>query len=292
VLVTGWFSTEDGEITAGDMLARDTVCAWLAEAGVPYDVAMASGFRAPHHVAAGDADPERYSDVLFVCGPVESDKVARLLRRFAGCRRIAVGTSMPGDGRRHFDAILARDGMGESRPDLSLGAPAGTRPVVAVTLAHPQPEYGARQRHDDADRLIRDVLSRSPVAPLPVDTRLAVDDELICSEADQLQSVLSRVDAVLTTRLHGLVLALRGGVPPVALDPIAGGAKVAGQAEALGWTAVGTIGDADADAERLAAQLDWCLSAAGRAAAAACARHGARSLSRTRTELLELLGRS
>jgi hypothetical protein len=288
VLVTGWFSTEDGEITAGDMLARDTVCAWLAEAGVPHDVAMASGFREPHQLAAARADPERYSHVLFVCGPAESDKIERLLSPFAGCRRIAVGISVPTGGGALFDDVLARDGLGPPRPDLSLAAPAASRPVVAVTLAHPQPEYGARQRHAEADALLRELLRRTPAAPLPVDTRLAVDDELLCSDADQLQAVLSRVDAVLTTRLHGLVLALRAGVPAVALDPIEGGAKVAAQAAALGWPAVSTIGDAGL--ERLEGQLGWCLSAEGRSAAAAGARRGARELANTRAELLELLG--
>ena len=39
----------------------------------------------------------------------------------------------------------------------------------------------------------------------------------------------------MTTRLHGLVLALKNGVPAVAIDTVAGGAKVARQADALGW---------------------------------------------------------
>ena len=47
--------------------------------------------------------------------------------------------------------------------------------------------------------------------------------------------MIARVDVVVTTRLHGLVLALKNGVPAVAVDPIRGGAKVCRQAEALGW---------------------------------------------------------
>ena len=34
------------------------------------------------------------------------------------------------------------------------------------------------------------------------------------------------MDAVVTTRLHGTVLAIKNGVPPVVIDPIAGGRKV------------------------------------------------------------------
>ena len=51
VLLTGWFSFEDAEVTAGDLLARDTVAAWLREAGIPCDAAVASTFRQP-----GEAD--------------------------------------------------------------------------------------------------------------------------------------------------------------------------------------------------------------------------------------------
>ena len=70
VLVTGWFSWSDEAVTAGDLLARDVACRWLREAGRAHDVANAPEF--------GDGvdwrvvDPVRYSDVIFVCGPVEA----------------------------------------------------------------------------------------------------------------------------------------------------------------------------------------------------------------------------
>jgi polysaccharide pyruvyl transferase WcaK-like protein len=47
--------------------------------------------------------------------------------------------------------------------------------------------------------------------------------------------VIARADVVVTTRLHGLVLALKQGVPVLAVDPVAGGARVATQAAAWGW---------------------------------------------------------
>lgn len=286
VLVTGWFSIEDGEITAGDMLACATVCEWLTSARVPHDVAVISAFRDGRQVGADEVEPARYSHVLFVCGPVASRKVARLLDRFAHCRRIAVGVSMTEHGGS-FDELLARDGDGAARPDLSLGAPHEAIAVVGLTLSHPQPEYGERGRHDDAHRLVRDLMRQAPVAPLALDTRLDAHDELHCSTADRFASVIARVDAVVTTRLHGLVLALRAGVPALALDPIAGGAKVAAQAGALGWSAARTVDEADVAG--LVALLDWCLTPEARAAAAACARNGGRELTRTHDELLELL---
>lgn len=46
-----------------------------------------------------------------------------------------------------------------------------------------------------------------------------------------------RMDAVVTTRLHGMVFALKN-VPALAVDPIRGGAKILRQAEAIGWPVV------------------------------------------------------
>ena len=70
----------------------------------------------------------------------------------------------------------------------------------------------------------------------------------------QLLSALERLDAVVTDRLHGLVLSLRVGVPPIAVDPVAGGAKVTAQARACDWPAL-------LSAERLdGASLDHWLA--------------------------------
>jgi Polysaccharide pyruvyl transferase len=289
VLVTGWFSTERGEITAGDLLSGRSVAAWLAGAGVPHDVAMAAGFRGAGDVDAAAVDPRRYTHVVFVCGPVASAQVERLLRPFAHCRRIAVGVSLTGEADGLFDDALPRDddAGGARRPDLSLAGRPGATPVVGVILAHPQPEYGARQRHDEADRRVRALVRRAGVAPLPLDTRLDAEDELGCATAERFESLIARTDAVVTTRLHGLVLALRAGVPAVALDPIAGGAKVTRQAAALGWPAA-------ADAERASdAELDellrWCLGREARTTATRCAARGRAALSGTRDALLALL---
>jgi hypothetical protein len=288
VLVTGWFSVDDGEVTAGDMLACETVRGWLAAAGVPHDVAVIAGFRSGDDTTdAAHVDPARYSHVLWVCGPIASPKVARVLKRFEHCRRIAVGVSMTPGGGGSFDAVLARDDRAVARPDLSLGVPPAATAVVGVTLGHPQPEYGERGRHDVAERLVRDLMRGSDAAPLELDTRLDERDELSCRTAACFTSLLARVDAVVTTRMHGLVLALRAGVPAVALDPIAGGAKVAAQAAALGWPAGCTVDDATVPA--LAELLDWCLGDEARARAADCAQAGRRGLHRTQAQLLELL---
>jgi hypothetical protein len=105
---------------------------------------------------------------------VASAQVEHLLRPF--CRRIAVGVSLTDGTEGLFDAALPRDddADGTPRPDLSLADGPGAAPVVGVILAHPQPEYGARQRHDEAERRVRALVRRAGVAPLPLDTRLAL----------------------------------------------------------------------------------------------------------------------
>src|SRR5699024_616497 len=54
----------------------------------------------------------------------------------------------------------------------------------------------------------------------------------------QLDSLLGRLDAVVSTRLHGLVLSLRARIPVVAVDPVLGGGKVTAQARAAHWPAL------------------------------------------------------
>ena len=50
VLVAGWFSFEHMGATAGDLMARDVACRWLAEAGCPFDVAAVPPFATPQTV--------------------------------------------------------------------------------------------------------------------------------------------------------------------------------------------------------------------------------------------------
>ena len=103
-----------------------------------------------------------------------------------------------------------------------------------------------------------------------MDTRLAHGNWRNPATAAQVEAVIGRVDVVVTTRLHGLVLALKHGVPALAVDPVAGGAKVAAQAAAWGWPVLlARSGDPVLDRGELDRRWAWCRSAAGRARAAA-----------------------
>jgi hypothetical protein len=268
VLLTGWFSFVHGEATAGDVLSLERVRAALSD--LPCDVAWSPVFR-PGALTIEEAQPEDYSHVVFVCGPLHGPYVRQLHERYAGCRRIAIGVSVidPNDpAAAGFDHILARDAPGVTpRQDLAALAPFTAVPVIGVILAPGQTEYGARRRHDGVHACLTSWVGRQDCARLSLDTRLDQHEWRSFASPDQLLSVIGRLDMVVTTRLHGLVTALRCGVPALAVDPVMGGAKVAAQATAWNWPAVVTAGELT---ERVLHQWwRWCLSEDGRAAARA-----------------------
>lgn len=201
--------------------------------------------------------------------PLHGPQVEELHRRFAHCVRIAVGTSVidPEEPAvTGFHRVLARDAPGRApTEDLAARAPAvPPRPVVGVILTHGQHEYGAQRRHGEVAERVTHWLAGKDCARLELETRLDTRDWHLNATPAQVQSVLARLDLVVTDRLHGLVLALRVGTPVIAIDPVAGGAKVTAQARACGWPAL--LPAEQVDERRLDRWWDWCLTS-GRVAA-------------------------
>jgi Polysaccharide pyruvyl transferase len=291
ILLTGWFSFLHGEATAGDVLALDAVRRSLDQAGLGYDVAWSPVFR-PGGLRLEDAEPAAYTDLVFVCGPVHGDQVAGLHRRFSCLRRIAVGVTVidrADPAAAGFDLVLARDG-GPGTPvrDLSAAVPQAASPPVPVTgvaLATGQGEYAARRRHDTVNAGLTGWLAGQVCAPVPLETRLDTGDWRLCSTAAAFEALLGRMDVVVTTRLHGLALALRAGVPVLAVDPVHGGGKVTAQASAWQWPAILPAGQAT-NRRRLDELWDWCLSPPGREAATAAAQAPAGQAAAMLTALL------
>ena len=234
-LVAGWFSFERMGATAGDLLARDLVCQWLGRAGHAYDVALASPF--PGGVDWHSIDPKSYSHVVFVCGPFGNGwPIPEFLAHFAGCRLVGINLSMiePLEVWNPFDLLFERDSSASSRPDISFLSDQGRVPVVGVVEVHPQREYRERSTHQVAHEGIHRLISSREMSVVPIDTRLDINSTGLRTPAE-VESLIARMDVVLTTRLHGMVLALKNGVPAIAIDPIAGGAKIRRQAETIGW---------------------------------------------------------
>ncbi len=234
----------------------------LDSADIRCDLAWSPIFR-PDGLPLADAAPEQYSHLVFCCGPLHGAQVGELHHRYPNCRRIAVGVSVTDTddpAATGFHAILPRDGGGaRPRRDLAAEVPVAPVPVAGVILAPRQPEYGSRGRHSRVSDNITSWLGSRDCAQIPLDTRLDSRGWPNHATPAQVEAVVRRLDVVVTTRLHGLVLALKNGVPALAVDPVAGGAKVAAQAEAWGWPAI-IIADNGIGPAELDRQWHWCLS--------------------------------
>jgi hypothetical protein len=268
VLVTSWAAFRHGEATAGDVLAVSAVERALTMSEIAHDTSWSPRFR-PGAFTLDDAEPSRYTHLVFVCGPLAGWQVESLHDRFSATRRIAVGVSIPDPtdpAVTGFDRILPRDGTADApSADLAIAAPLEPVPVVVRIQAPAQPEYGPHRRHRAVHAALDEQLSRHSCAVLDLDTRLGPGAPF--SRPEEYCAVLGRADVVVTTRLHGLVLALRQGVPAIAVDPIADGAKVSSQADALGWPAVITADAMCSGPEPFDRWWRWCLSGEGREAA-------------------------
>lgn len=190
--------------------------------------------------------------------------MTELHEKFAECTRIAVGVSVvdsDDEAVLGFHRVLPRDGAGGANRDLSASASTKRVPVIGVTRAPDQPEYGDRAEHAKVHEVLDRWLGTLDCARLPLDSRLDAHDWRHCATPDQFMSVLARLDAVVSTCLHGLVLGLRTGIPVLAVDPIHGGGEVSAQAELLRWPVVGA--DEVGDPEAMARAWRWCRSADG-----------------------------
>jgi hypothetical protein len=292
VLLTGWPSFVHGEATAGDVLGMERVLAALDDAGVPCELAWSPVFR-PGALRLQDADPRRYTHVVFACGPVHGEQVRWLHQRFAGCRRIAVGVTVidPSDpAATGFETVLARDGEGVATRDLSSTMATTPVPVVGVAFAPGQPEYGVRARHELVHQRLGEWLAGQDCARVPLDTRLDPHRWESSATPDQFDAIVRRLDAVVTTRLHGLVVALRCGVPALAVDPVEGGGKVAAQAQAWEWPALMVAEPVLDGTAELRQWWRWCLSPKGRELAATRAADAAHQPDRLVAALMGALG--
>lgn len=277
VLIIGWSSVLHGEATAGDLLSVEAVAQRLRAGGAEVDLACSPAVLRAYGSRGGvlledadevlQVDPDKYTHVVWACGPLTGRVVEQVHARFPRARRLAVGVSVldPLDPAvTGFHAVVARDAPGAvPRRDLAARPTVEPVPVVGVYLTRGQGEYGPRRRHDAVADALAAWLGRLDVARLELDTRVDPRDWRLPATAEQVLAVLARLDVVVTTRMHGLVLALRAGVPVLAVDPVAGGAKVTAQARAWGWPGVLGADELGGLDERFA----WCSSAAGRAAA-------------------------
>ena len=287
MLVAGWFSFPDGLATVGDIQAAELVRQWLIGAGYRCDVAIVPPFG--RGIDWQSADPADYSHVIFVCGPFgQYPGELRFLSRFSNCCLVGVNLSMliPLDQWNPFDLLFERDSSLRSRPDITFGLPAANTPVVGVCLveAYGYPE-GAVHRANSA---IARLLQTREMAVVAVDTRLDSNTVGLRSPLE-VEALLARMDVVITTRLHGMVLALKNGVPVVAIDPQTGGGKIVRQAETIGWPVV--LREDGLSDEALLGALEYCLTTSAHGQARECAARARDAVQRVHDQFVSALAR-
>jgi hypothetical protein len=247
ILVVGWFSWHQMGSTLGDDLSLEVACEWLSRADLPFDIALVRS--SPSPAAWSLVDPSLYTHLLWVCGPfLLNPWVAEMLERFSHCKLIGLNISLLNEAdRERFDLIIERDSETLGRPDLAFASQARRAPVVGLIQVHPQAEYKERAMHDAANAAIKRLTESQPMAVVNIDTK-TFDNDAGLRSPSEIESLIARMDVVVTTRLHGMVFALRNGVPAIAIDPIAGGAKIYKQSRTIGWPLVFTADTLD-DAE-------------------------------------------
>lgn len=286
ILVAGWFSFEGMGATAGDVMVKDVACNWLGDAGLRYDVATARPFR--DGVDWQTVDPTRYSHVLFVCGPFgNGEPLTDFLPRFRHCRLVGLNLTMvePLEVWNPFFELFERDSSRSARPDVSLLASATRVPVIGRILRDPEGTHGGGQQ-EAANEAIERLLASVDGACIDIDTALDRNRTGLRTAAEVV-AVIAKMDVVVTTRLHGLVLALKSGVPVVAIDPVPGGGKIARQAGVLGWSPVFTVDHLDD--LKLRESFDGALTDDARSTARRAARAGAESLRELPREVIASL---
>lgn len=233
-------------------------------------------------------DPLTYTFVVFVCGPAgNGPPLTDFFDHFRHRQVIGINLSMLESLEiwNPFALLIERDSSRGARPDLALLPDAGRVPVVGLVLIDSQPEYSSHHM-GKAHALIDRFVAGRDMAVVRIDTRLDANQTGLRTAAE-VESLIARMDVVITTRLHGTVLALKHGVPVIAIDTVAGGAKVTRQVRSLGWS-VGLAAE-DLTLERMASAFDVCLSPEARARALECRARAMPALLQARHDFIEFV---
>ena len=283
-LVIGWFTFEWMGATAGDYIAADILCGWLREAGIAYDVAVFKPVE-KGQIRTGSVVPQAYGAVVFVCGPIgDAPPLSDFLDRFPHAKKFAVNVTLLQERSawNPFTHIVERDSTVRTNPDLTFAAGNAAAPVVGIIYLDHQPEYSGVM-HEEVERVVREVLARRDIATVQIDTQLDPANRFGLRTPAQVESMIAKMDAVITTRLHGAALSLRRSVPPIVIDSVRGGAKLSRQMRQIDWPVleVGAL-----TAQTFERALDFALTAKARQMAAQCARRAAEGVEHVKQEFM------
>ena len=152
-------------------------------------------------------------------------------------------------------------------------------PVLGVCLVEEHLEADV----STANRAIEAMLAAREFAIVRIDTRLD-QNEAGLRTAGEIEALVARMDAVVTTRLHGFALALKNGIPALAIDAVPGGGKLLRQCSLVGWPNVLPVDRLDGTSMERA--LDFALTPEAGSLARECAARARGALDEVRARLI------
>lgn len=260
-LLVGFFQT------IGDLECLYAVQAQLEADHAAYDIAPFREHIRQAIEGALDLDavePGEYTHVYIICGPCSPAFFEKFgIQRFVDAGLIFVGVNLtmvePLSAWNPFDVLVERDSDRTVAPDLTFSVSTGRVPVISTCFIEGQSEYADRQRHAYVIDTVDEFVNTNDIARITLDTRWPRQKNAAgLSSPAEITSALARTDLLVTNRLHGLVFALKAGIPVIAIDAVAGGGKVSQQARRLDWPYL--IDTDQLSHARLADALAWCQS--------------------------------
>lgn len=242
IIITGWFSHNTA--TFGDTQAMELVTKWLRDNNFDYTISASENSRVKG-TPLDKINFEDYDTLIYVCGPWFGRGIqfkllgSNFAKHKDRIRKIGVDVSVMHDDHG-FDMLLPRDYFNNIKnPDLVFGVEnSDSVPVVGFFMVHDQGEYGELQRHELVRQRVSEFFKQTNCHVIELCTHDTYDERGIFNNVQELESLLRKCDYVITTRMHGLVYSLKNNIPALAIDCVAGGAKVTAQAEAVGWPVI------------------------------------------------------
>lgn len=252
VIICGYFSLQYRTNTAGDLIVLSVLLEWLDSLDYSYDVVTDFPISTVNAVSLDSIDIEEYDAMIFVCGPLaDFESLISFVKRFNGIKKIAINVSVVDEKIKIvelFDYILPRDTTYLVNFDMAIEKRINSfAPVVGLIFVGPQKEYSLQQ-HSKVEEIVFATLNQLNLPYVRIDTKLPYNEYGLKSEKEII-SVISKMDLVITTRLHGSILSLKSHVPFITIDPISMGAKVTRQLTKIEWPL--TIGVDSLTTERL-----------------------------------------
>jgi hypothetical protein len=271
-LLIVWYGSIKGHGTIGDLLSLQSVASHLV--GMGHRVLHASA--EPWHIPGSTrvefacVSFDELDGVIFTCGPMlrHHPETQALFKQFEHLRKIGIGVSiLPAENDNFydpFDQVLAREGKYPAYEDVAIIAPPNSligdvpsmtnqQLVIGLCLRGLQLEYGlercAWERVEGtALRTAKHLTQKRGARVIHIENHLARSNK----SPAEIEALYKSCNLIITSRFHGAMLALRHGVPFIAIDQIVGGAKVSNLVGATEWPFVYKMESLD-DEETIAA---------------------------------------